>query len=548
MAKALQTNDIGYTDNTNLQPQGIELSLEAQIFLAFKYNTRNRRKILKTLLRAGTNIDKQLTDKTKFISPKAVEIANVVLNKLIDGKEVLLSHKYLSKITFCQSSAQNNNIVNELAGLFDIKYHRFLYKNGHIFQHNIEFTISASIINELRNSAIEFSEFYPKKISSSYINNKNIINYNKNRSNVHTHESNFCNFSDDSNSLVKPEPSILAETKNAVTIEKHNQKAIIHSLKHKKPRPSTKIANKRKKLTSAVNTAKKGRLLRFKQYAQAQNLAYHYPLTAEDASELQSKSTRYFNLNAQNEILLAISKKPSLQDHKFHSKAQFMVYMGKVLLHEMRDAEKTANSNYYIKANQTEERITHAQREAYLSKVEQQAMVQVSPENQLKAKLANTLAFSKAYNLLSGLSKFQLVGDIMEIHLNSCIDLMENDKNIVLSQLQAVYENVEVVKFIVQGAGLKACNSNIQQSKKSESLQLPQGVWGEVSKELVARYGVDIYKSWFSKLDAEIDEKKKRIKLLAPSDFIKDWVQNNYQQSIDLLVRNAGFELESLSC
>jgi len=44
----------------------------------------------------------------------------------------------------------------------------------------------------------------------------------------------------------------------------------------------------------------------------------------------------------------------------------------------------------------------------------------------------------------------------MEIHLNSYIDFTEHDKNVVLSQLQAVYENVEVVKFIVQASVLMA--------------------------------------------------------------------------------------------
>jgi hypothetical protein len=113
-----------------------------------------------------------------------------------------------------------------------------------------------------------------------------------------------------------------------------------------------------------------------------------------------------------------MSKKPSLQEHRFASKAQFMAYMSKALLHEMRDAEKTANSNYYIKANQTQEqlieRTTQAEREKFLNEIEQQAIIQVSPENQLKAKLANTLVSSKAYKLLSGLKQFQLVGDIME--------------------------------------------------------------------------------------------------------------------------------------
>ena len=125
MATALQTNNLSYIDYNNPQQQ-IELSLETKVFLAYKYGIRNRRKILRTLSRAGSIITKQLTDITKFISPKAVDIANAILNKLINGEEVLLNHKYLSMITRCKSSAQNNNLVNELSNLFDTKSSKHL--------------------------------------------------------------------------------------------------------------------------------------------------------------------------------------------------------------------------------------------------------------------------------------------------------------------------------------------------------------------------------------------------------------------------------------
>ena len=542
MAKALQTNNIGYKNYNNRQEQAVELSLEAQIFLSYKHNTINRRKKLKTLLRAHVDIDKQLTNKTKFISPKAVEIANVVLNKLMDGQEVLLSHKYLSKITFCQSSAQNNNIISELANLFDIKYHRFLYKNGHIYEHHIEFTISASIICELRYSSIENTEFYPKKISSSYINNKNTFN-----KSIRSNESTFSN---NSNSYIQLETSNLTSTKEAVVTKENDQETTIHTLKANKLCQT----NQRKKKTIAQKKANKAKLLQFKQYDEPKDLAYHYPLTAEDCSILQSKSTRYFNLNAQNQILLAMSRKTDLQGHRFHSKAQFMVYMGKALMHEIRDAVRINNLGFYIKANLTEEQLVEctklAEREKFLSRIEQQAIIQVSPENQLKAKLANTLVSSKAYKLLSGIKQIQLVGEIMEIHLNSCIDFTEHDENVIISQVKAVYGDVEV-KFIMQRVGLKASNSNIQQqeslsSEQAELLQLPQGVWGEVSKELVAKYGVNTYKNWFSKLTATIDEITNTIELKASSGLVQDWVGSRYENSIAQIAATMGFELRGL--
>jgi hypothetical protein len=49
-----------------------------------------------------------------------------------------------------------------------------------------------------------------------------------------------------------------------------------------------------------------------------------------------------------NEILLSMSKR---RDNSFCSKAQFMAYFGKCLKYEMRDAVKTGNDNFCIKAN-----------------------------------------------------------------------------------------------------------------------------------------------------------------------------------------------------
>ena len=137
---------------------------------------------------------------------------------------------------------------------------------------------------------------------------------------------------------------------------------------------------------------KKAKVYYFNQYKEPQTLNYHYPLTKEDASRLQSLSGRDFNLNAMNEILLDMSKK---LDKQFCSKAQFIAYFGKCLRFEMRDAVKTGNDNFRIKANITpinqKEIDREKQIEQYLAKIEQQAIAYICSENQLKARLANVL-------------------------------------------------------------------------------------------------------------------------------------------------------------
>jgi len=75
---------------------------------------------------------------------------------------------------------------------------------------------------------------------------------------------------------------------------------------------------------------------------------------------------------------------------------------------------------------------------------------------------------------------------------------------------------------------------------------LLQGVWGQVSKEPVAEYGIDIYKHWFSKLTTTVDENLKTIELKASSEFVKDWVVDRYENIISDMVTSIGFELKGL--
>jgi hypothetical protein len=533
-----------YSNYTNLQQQSVAK------LLAFTKKSEGYRKeyiCWKYILRGDAEEKENPTFKNQHLGKSAQNLLAPIIQKLMKGERVVFNHKYISSITGT-GQRQNKNIIKELSGVLNIKYHRSIIVNGKKRNRSYEFRIKAETPEEARDTEEYLEKSTGKFISHHYKKENN--NIEDIRSSSHTRESTFSN---NFNSDIQLKTSHPIATKEAVVAER-NQEATIHTLKDNKLRRIHRT-NQRKKATKAQKKANKAKLLQFKQYDEPKDLAYHYPLTADDCSILQRKSNRYFNLNAQNQILLAMSRKTSLQGHRFASKAQFMAYMGKALMHEMRDAEKTANSSYYIQENLTEKQLIEYNRQAelekFLNKIEQQAITQVCPENQLKAKLSNTLLPIKAYSLLAGLIKFQLVDNTMEIHLHSSIDFTENDKNVILSQVQAVYGDVQLIKFIIQKAELTASNSNIQQqesysSENSEFLQLPQGVWGNIAKQLVARYGVDTYKNWFSKLTATIDETNSTIELKASSVMVQDWIGSRYENFIEQIAATIGFRLRGL--
>ena len=362
--------------------------------------------------------------------------------------------------------------------------------------------------------------------------------------------SNESNFLENSNSLLSSDTSNLVEVKKSVERENHPKETTITSLKVVKFRQ-----NQRRKPTNAEQKAKRGKILHFRQYDDAQDLAYHYPLSAEDADKLQSKSGRPFTLRLQNELLLDMSRKPELQNHRFASKARFLAYMAKVLTYEKRDAVKTSNDNYYIKANQvSDQRVggrAGAKQDKFLNEIENQAIICVSSENQLKSKLANAFEPIKSYEMLSNLKQFKLTGAVMEIHLKNHIDFTNHDKQIILSAIQAVYGEIETIEFVVQKIASKLANSisnkQTNQSKETfESLKLPKDDWGIVLKQLIEKYGVNIYKNWFSKLTANIDKTTRTIELKAANTMVEYWVSSNYKEVITQIMNNMGLKLSGI--
>jgi hypothetical protein len=242
------------------------------------------------------------------------------------------------------------------------------------------------------------------------------------------------------------------------------------------------------------------------------------------------------------------TNRPKLQGHRFKSKAQFMAYMSKALYHEKRDAVKTANINFGIKANETEElaakRTKTANIEAYLNKVEQRAIVSRDDAIQFRAKLGGTLEPELAYDILSNLSRFSKEGDVFKLIMSKEVEITDFAKEIILNQANAVgaYNGVERLELVVMGNVVKEYHN----SNKPEPVTLPEGIWGDVLQKLISEYGVDTYKNWFSKLTASVDETARTLELTTKSSMVQDWISSKYEDIIAKIVAGMNFELKRL--
>ena len=266
---------------------------------------------------------KPVRQKSFFLSSPANKLLSAVMGKLIKGERVFLNHKYISTFTFVERR-QNVRIIEELTDILNITYHNSITIDGKKYRHSYEFAHKEQKLENTASVENSVETFMSQQNDPLYI-------YKENN-----------NIED-----IDLESNFLQNSREVKT-------SSIETVKFKK-----RVPNERKKSTNAERKAK---IYCFNQYKEPQDLKHHYPLTKEDGSKLQSLSGRDFSLNAINEILLSMSKR---RDNRFCSKAQFMAYFGKCLRFEMRDAVKTGNDNFRIKANILEE---EAPKKTYISR------------------------------------------------------------------------------------------------------------------------------------------------------------------------------------
>ena len=471
-------------------------------------------------------------EKAKHLSDAAKAILAPVIQKLEKGARVFLNHKYISTLTFCKRG-QNCNIIKQLETVLDITYYNSIIHEGKKHRHSYEFAYyKQEIVPQEENSIAQFIE-RDESLNHSYQASSDTSIENNNtesiRSNVRAHESTFLQNAQEILQEESTEPQIVELPKEPV----------------KPAKLKKRLANERKKPT---NSERKARVYHFKQYKEPQDLKHHYPLTKEDVSRLQSLSGRDFSLNAMNEILLDMSKR---LDNRFCSKAQFMTYFGKCLRFEMRDSVKTGNDNFRIKANTTPTEQTEItktrQIEQYLAEVEQQAITHVCPENQLKARIANVLEPLRSYELLSNIKDFAVVGAIARIYLRNDCQLSEHEKDVILSQVKSIYSSpdieIESVEYVVENV-CKQVNGYDEVRTKSTPIMptLQQGIWGDICRKLIETSGIHVYNNWLSKLTPIIDKQAKTIELKAPNLFVKEWIEHNYKNAINIIATTLGLK------
>ena len=272
-----------------------------------------------------------------------------------------------------------------------------------------------------------------------------------------------------------------------------------------------------------------------KNFIKAKKLKDFYPLTAEDCGILQSLSKRAFSLNSMNEILLDMSKR--LTNRHFNNKQVFLNYMGKVFACELRDAVKIINNNFKIRNNLTPGEISHREREKYLSKIENSFCN--STDSHLKRKLAAGLNPAKAYELLKAYSYITRVGNAAYLYLNKPVQLSELDREIVLKQVQLLYQNIDLANDcfdFIEILEIMITNSDINAELTPQRSGLePVGIWNEMRFKLIDIYGISVDRNWFSKLEVIEDEEKNEINIKAPSAFARDWITQNYWNIIEKL-------------
>lgn len=302
-----------------LQNLGQDVSEQLGKLYSFKEEKARYRKTYMNWDKIKRANGKAIREKAKYLSKDAQAILAPVIQRLKKGECVFLNHKYISTITLC-GRRQNIRIIKQLESVLDITYHNTITVDGKNYRYSYEFNFKYHTIQETEKQLNSASS--KRSVGTSMSQQKASLYIYKENKDIEYIDLK-------SNFLQNSESSIFP----------------------KKPtKLKTRPANERKKPT---NAERKARIYRFNQYQEPQDLKHHYPLNKDDSAKLQSLSGRDFSLNAMNEILLNMSKR---LDNRFCSKAQFMAYFGKCLRFEMRDAVKTGNDNFRIKANILEEK------------------------------------------------------------------------------------------------------------------------------------------------------------------------------------------------
>ena len=569
------TTPISQSDSTNcnFSTTNIISGVESARYPASSLNTKAPCSSYRKNYIAWDNIErankpKNYTKKTKHLGRNSQALLAVVTQKLRKKDRVILNHKYISTITRCEKR-QNQNIIKELSNVLDIKYHSLILDNGKKHRHSYEFSLKS---NEVRNTPDTDDDNTPNKqkitTCSIYRENNNIkirsrANFVKDSSGSfssgeshNTEPDNKTEGKGSENSRTEAKSNIGCDSISDSTLSSHNTNGFLGSGKY---------------LFEVLDH-----------------------LTDEMCGKIRARCGKNYTDKAIREIAKAVSRSKKGAKAFFYHIKGFIAYLSKILTFEKRDPVKISSTSYYITANQTNEEQVMRKQEKYLTDIEYS--LQVSPEWHLKKKLAATLERSKAYNILTSYKSLKISNEGRAvITLNNNVPLSNSDKELILSQIQATHEKIDNKNQELdtnssagtsKGEDANTVNTNNQylqieslelvvleshrqltdvsernkRGDKQNPLRSPttnstedaatrQGAWGKIRESFVSFFGDKgnaLDESWTSKLKPEINDQNKTIKLQAPTRFIKDWIENNYQSYIEKAASMNGLRLEEI--
>ena len=280
-----------------------------------------------------------------------------------------------------------------------------------------------------------------------------------------------------------------------------------------------------------------------------------FTISEEDHRNLVLKSGRKFSMHSMNEILKAMARK--LKDIYFYSKKAFINYMAKAFKHELRDEERISNTEFKAKINSE---IESSKIDKYLNSIETKAIRDPSLENRFKAKLASTLSPETANKFLQSLKRIIVKSDKLFISLFEDTSVSLSEKDIILKQAKSVYNCIKDGKEHC----INEVNINVWQKYQNNSDTLgtkvnqlfcsnigtsiikTDDVWNKIRLQFACYYGEQMEQHWLSKLHINLDKTAKILQLKASSEFIADWINEHYLDSIKKIGSKLGVDVVNI--
>ena len=281
----------------------------------------------------------------------------------------------------------------------------------------------------------------------------------------------------------------------------------------------------------------------------AKNLSEFYPLSANDAELLQIKSGREFDLNFINQLMLRLADK--YPNRKFNNKKAVLSYMSQLLTHELRQAVIVNNVNFKFKSSKDlsateqylhdiemslENDLASQLRRKIAASFSKQTALELLQESEFKHESSGEfLINTKLDVILTGHQRQTLIEQVRSVYGNTITNLRIEPKTQPINKRDIQQHHNQIPKADLMNLGINkavSCDSNIHSS-----------VWGKVRAMLTSYYGEAVDRSWFSKLTAVEDSEAKLLNIKAPSHFLRDWVENNYQTMIRVFCEQQGYRL-----